>query len=405
MNILAVNSFIPYPPTDGGRMGINYPLREMSRLGHRITFACLSEPVPTRAHDAMKEWCRLIVVEHSKMATPMGALRSLVNPEPYTLNRFHDLRLVDAVLAEEQQDWDIIEVEGMHNAFNGLALHARLRIPVVLRLHNAESIILDRYRRHHPSVAMRLFLLLDGWKLQRYEAAVTPRFDYMVPVSPVDGEIMRRRAPDVKVRVIQSGVDIDRPLLPGITEEPLSIFWMGALNWPPNQDSLRWFVREVLPLIVREEPRAVLYVIGSNAPADLGVADGANVRVFGFVEDTRTVMQRCPVAVVPLRSGGGIRLKILELLSMRRAVVSTSVGCEGLAVTDELDIVKADTPDDFASAVLRLLRDPARARSLGEEGRRLVTRLYSWQKIAREFEQLYNEILNSRIAHSAGFQT
>lgn len=393
MNILIVSSNIPYPPTDGGRIGVFFPLRELARRGHRITFACLAESVTSEQRAAMEEWSKLIVVQHKKKANFVGAIRSLFSRYPYTLSRFHNETLVKRILQETSEMWDIAEIEGLHNAYNGLHVKAHVGIPTGIRLHNVESVILERYRAFHKNPFVRLFLLLETWKMKRYERQVLPLFDFATAVTVLDKEATEKVAPSLPIKVIPAGVDTERIFLEGITEEPHSLLWMGALNWPPNLDSLQWFLDEIFPLVLAHEPTAMLHVVGSNPPENLSNRENKNVRIWGFVEDTRAMLQMCPVCVVPLRSGGGIRLKILEFLFMKRGVVSTSVGSEGIDVVDGRDLMLADTPRAFADAILDLLRRPQQARTLGENGRRLVETRYSWRAISQDFESLFDSMI------------
>ncbi len=174
-----------------------------------------------------------------------------------------------------------------------------------------------------------------------------------------------------------------------------SLVFVGAMHWRPNQDAVTWFVEEVLPLLRDRRPDVSLVVVGQAPPPHIQKLDSLpGVHIAGRVEDVRPYVDSAAVYVVPLRIGGGTRLKILEALAMKKAIVSTSVGAEGLNVTDGADIMLADTADEFAEKVDMLLRDVALRRELGERGRKLVEEQYGWDKLADRLEKFLREFVN-----------
>jgi glycosyltransferase involved in cell wall biosynthesis len=180
----------------------------------------------------------------------------------------------------------------------------------------------------------------------------------------------------------------------GVHEAPARLVFTGAMDWYPNEDAILYFIDGILPSIRREVPRVALTVVGRNPSSRLrAAAEAAGVRVTGTVEDVRPWVAEATVYVVPLRVGGGTRLKIFEGLAMSKAVVSTTVGAEGLPLVDGTHFVRADAPAAFADAVVSLLRDPFRRKALGMAGRRLVEERYSWTRVAREFEAHCEEAL------------
>jgi glycosyltransferase involved in cell wall biosynthesis len=174
--------------------------------------------------------------------------------------------------------------------------------------------------------------------------------------------------------------------------------FVGTFDWFPNADAMRYFVNEVFPLILKVRPDTMLTIIGKHgeSAAAAELARHPQIRLAGLVDDIRPWLQAAAVYVVPLRIGGGTRLKILDALAMSKAIVSTSVGCEGLHVTDGQDIIVADQPDAFARQVLGLLSEGARAQSLGRRGRELVERQYDWRVIADSLLQAYQNTITGK---------
>jgi len=228
---------------------------------------------------------------------------------------------------------------------------------------------------------------LEYRKMRRYEAQACSRARLTVAVSDVDRKLLAAEAPGATVCAIPTGVDTSYFMPNGTRERDTELVFTGSMDWYPNEDAILHFIDAILPRIRREVPGASLTVAGRHPTARLRAgAAVAGVRVTGTVDDVRPFVHEAAVFVVPLRVGGGTRLKIFEALAMSKAVVSTTVGAEGLPLIPEEHFLQADDPGDFAGHVVRLLRSPERRRAFGAAGRRLVEERYSWAEVAREFE-------------------
>lgn len=264
--------------------------------------------------------------------------------------------------------------------------HAALP-PHVLRLvdtHNIDSLLMDRYAATDRSLARRVYARLTARKLRALEASVFATSDLVWVCSDEEVPIVRERALGARVRVAPNGVVTSRfAPLPGATAVPDRLLFFGRLDYYPNVDGLAHFVDDVLPLVQQQRPGVELVVVGSGdrAQADAIAARNPAVRVLGRVPEVLPELAAASVVVVPLRAGGGTRLKIVEALSAGRPVVSTSVGAEGIQVTSGDELLLADTPAAFADGVVALLADPARAERLGAAGRRLMIERYDWDSI------------------------
>jgi glycosyltransferase involved in cell wall biosynthesis len=261
---------------------------------------------------------------------------------------------------------------------------------VVLAHHNVESQLMAR-RAASERGLRRLYLLEQARLLKREERRWTPLVDANVVVSPDDGATLQKIAPAAKIVVVPNGVDT-RAFQPMDQAPSREIVFIGGYTWFPNRDGMEFFAGEVLPLIRATEPDLRVTWIG-RAPqhvrdeyADLGI------RLTGYVDDIRPHVARGACVVVPLRVGGGTRLKILDAWAMGKAVVSTSAGCEGLAVRQGENMLVADDPPAFAAAVLRVLNDGVLRARLGSEGRATVETHYDWDVIGRAMLRAYSVI-------------
>jgi glycosyltransferase involved in cell wall biosynthesis len=270
------------------------------------------------------------------------------------------------------------------------------KTPTVLFEHNVEHLIWKRLASVERGFLRRSALELEWRKMRRYESRACTEVDLTLAVSAVDSEILRANAPQAALRDIPTGVDTDYFRPAGAAEVPGAIAFLGSMDWFPNEEGVLYFIESILPAIRREAPEATFTVIGRNpGPRLQAAAANADVRLTGTVGDVRPLVASASVVVVPLRVGGGTRLKIFEALAMGKAVVSTSIGAEGLPVVPGEHFLRADHPQDFARDVVQLLREPRRRRELGRAGRALVETRHSWCEAAREFERNCREVIHA----------
>ena len=312
----------------------------------------------------------------------------LVDPVPYAVAKYRSAAYraqLEGLLARER--FDAVVCDFLPPAVN---LPDRLPCPSIVFTHNVEAEI---WRRHAEQAAnpVSKYLLTQQWqRMLRFEAAALARFDLVLAVSEADGRTFARLYPDSlaqPVHVVQTGVDTDYFTPTAGTAERTHMVFTGSMDWLPNEDGMTYFCREILPRIRESEPEATLSIIGRTpTPAVRRLAEIPGVEVTGRVDDVRPHMARGSVYIVPLRIGGGTRLKIFEAMAMAKAVVSTTVGAEGLPVTSGRDIEVADEPARFAHSVVRLMRDAEARRAIEQAARTLVVERYDWSAVAKDFE-------------------
>jgi glycosyltransferase involved in cell wall biosynthesis len=219
-------------------------------------------------------------------------------------------------------------------------------------------------------------------------------FDVCVCVSAEDADRLRSISPSAKTDVVPNGVDLDYFSPTKTKENESQIVFVGSMNWSPNEDAVLYFCDQIFPLIKAQTPKMEFYIVGSN-PTErvLKLKNIKGVVVTGLVDDVRSYISQSAVFVVPLRIGGGTRLKILQALAMKKAVVSTSVGCEGLGLGHKEHLFVCDNPDEFADSVILLARDKALRHNLGENGRKLVQDQYDWKSISLKLDTIYRKAI------------
>lgn len=268
----------------------------------------------------------------------------------------------------------------------------------VLNHHNCESAMAERRAEKEPHPLKRAYLRQQAHKLKRLEQQVCHQFDVNLTVSELDMRTLQARNPQAHCHVVENGTDTEYFHPSDVAPERDTLVFAGGLSWYPNVSGIRFLAREIWPILKQMHPNIRLYLAGrSPAPAVVHFAQSdPAIELIADPEDIRPWIAKAAVYVCPIIDGGGTRLKILDALAMGKAVVSTRIGCEGLAVKNEESILVADSAEDFAGSVTRLFDDPALRSRLGKRGRELVERTYGWQAISEHLEQAYCCASNSR---------
>ncbi len=269
-------------------------------------------------------------------------------------------------------------------------------VPVLHFSHNVEYMIWRRLETTEQRWLHKRVLALEWRKMRRYELAACRRANLTVAVSEQDRDQLSEGLEASRIRAIATGVDLDYFQVGDRNKESAGeIVFSGSMDWFPNEDAMLYFMSDILPLVRAALPDATVTIVGRNPSEKLrATAEQAAVRVTGTVPDVRPCVQSAAVYIVPLRIGGGTRLKIYEALAMGKAVVSTSIGAEGLPLEEGKHILRADDPADFARQILALLDNPERCRSLGDAGRALMEDRFSWARVAEDFAGHCREALS-----------
>jgi sugar transferase (PEP-CTERM/EpsH1 system associated) len=391
----------PLLPLDkGGKLRTWHLMRQLAHR-HEITFLSYADPGQPRSDiDGMREVAREVVTIQRRdppkgsLAFYGGAARHLLNRLPYAVGKYESAayrRQLADVLATG--GFDVIVCDFLPPAVN---MPAHLPCPVVLFTHNVEAEIWRRHAETASSSLARLLYRVQHRRMLRFEAATLARFDGVLAVSDADRETFARLYPAVTRRpthVVPTGVDtVFFAPAAGTTAgaspaHSRSLVFTGSMDWLPNEDAMLFFCREILPLVRAEEPAVTLSIVGrAPTPAVRRLGSDPAITVTGRVDDVRPAMREAAVYVVPLRIGGGTRLKIFEAMSMAKAVVSTAVGAEGLPVSAGDHLLLADEPRAFARSVVRLMRDVDCRRAIEQAARALVVSRYDWSVVAGSLE-------------------
>lgn len=395
VKILFLTQLCPYPPSSGSAIKSYNVLRH---LGARhevslLTFVRSGGEEPALSH--LSQYCRAVdscVIRRSARLNLLNAAKSLLRSECFVVSRDRHPAMCDKVLELLADGPDLIYVDHLQ-MFQFVPQPAPC--PVLLDDHNVEWRIIERFASADTPLAQRLFARLEWRKLRSYELDACRRADVVLTVTPQDREVLVSNAvPAEKVVALPVGVDTERlkPLrLPGNGEKVLTL---GTMSWPPNADAVAYFAKSMYPRIKSEVPGVRFTIVGADPPPEIVAlaARDPSVEVTGYVDDIRTAVEGTGAFVVPLRIGSGMRVKILDAMALGLPVVTTSIGCEGIALRPGEHALVADTPDRFADAVIRLLRDHDERARLGSAGRRLVEGSYSWPRILSRLDRILSTL-------------
>jgi polysaccharide biosynthesis protein PslH len=386
------------PLDSGGKIRSYNILRELAR-NHRVTFFGFHSEQENAAHSELQNifervvCCPLQLPAAKSFAEFIDYSAGIFSREPYAIRKYcrpHVTRELRKLVRSETYDvivCDFLVAAGV--------IPWDAPCPKVLFTHNVEAMI---WKRHYEVARNPLWKLLSfrEWKaMSRAERTYLQKADHVLAVSETDRDFFAGVIPMEKLTVIPTGVDIDYFQPAQSEEEPNTLVFTGSMDWLPNEDGIFNFVQEILPRICQQIPTTKLYIVGRRPSRRLQTLASENpdhVHLTGWVDDIRPYLGKGAVCIVPLRIGSGTRLKIFEAMAMGKAVVSTTIGAEGLPGRHGTELLLADSPDDFAQCVTMLLRDAALRRKIGTAARTLVETKYSWGAVAAEFASALDHV-------------
>ncbi|MBD3306272.1 glycosyltransferase, partial [candidate division KSB3 bacterium] len=346
----------------------------------------------------MQKFCQGIETAHLQelgaLAHPITLFRYLLTGKPPDLRLLYSQALAEKIRClSSKVDFDVVQIEHSHMALYLEALPRRMHSRTTLMLHDVVFNKYDRIYRLEPKLARKLRLWLHSRMMRWWEPRYAERFGRCITVSDSDRKLLLMTNPRLQVDVVPNGVDIKKyHMLPSASTKPVILF-VGNMEYRPNVDAMIYFCQEVLPHIRREIADVEMWIVGINPQVGIKRLSGNGVHVTGRVDDVRPYYGKSTVCVVPLRAGGGTRLKILEAMALGRPVISTSIGCEGLDVIDGEHILIADSPGAFVEETVHLLKDAELRKCITAKARQLVVDRYDWDVITRKLMRIYTEMI------------
>ncbi|MDT8392584.1 MAG: glycosyltransferase family 4 protein [Bacteroidales bacterium] len=398
MKILQIANKVPYPPKDGGSIATFAMTRGFRALGHEVVVLAMSTTKhPVKQEDIPEEIqndIRFILVDVDTRLSPIRAIKNLLfSSMPYNAERFitrEFSRQLEALLRNEH--FDVIQLEGLYLAPYVPLIREHSKAVVSMRAHNIEHEIWQRTVKQRSGFA-RLYTSLIARRVRKMELKCMNTFDAIVPITSRDDKILKSLGCHLPSHVSPTGIDMEgflkyngKPAFP-------SLFHIGALDWSPNQEGIDWFLKKCWPGLHASHPGLQFYIAGRNAPDHIKNIKAPNVIFKGEVDNAYVFMEDKAIMIVPLLSGSGMRIKIIEGMALGKSIVSTSIGAEGISVTSGTDIIIADDHEKFTEGIESLLNNFDKFEAIGRNARKFVEKNYDNLSITKALTGFYNELI------------
>lgn len=407
MRVLWLSHLIPYPPK-GGVLQRSYHLLKEVAKHHDVDLLAFHQPnlmgpLVSSLDEGIKEaqqvlngFCKKVeFVEISSQQVRFGnyflALKSLFTQDPYNINWLKSPEYTK-VLREllQSSDYDLVHFDTISLVpyFNLVG-----KIPTVLDHHNIESHMLIRRAENESNVLKKWYFRQEGLRLETFEKQFCPQFSLNITCSEIDKQRLRGIAPASWVEEVPNGVDVNYFKPDRSVEQGKNLIFIGTLNWYPNIEAVRFLAHELWPSLKKEVPGISIDIIGAEPPEDivrLSETD-SDFRVHGFVDDILPFMNKAAIYVCPIMDGGGTKLKVLDALSMEKALVAHEIACEGIRVQNEKNVIFAQSVDEYVDAIKLLIENKQLRQTMGVEARKLVEDKYAYEMVGENLSDLYEQ--------------
>ena len=397
MKVLQLCNKPPYPPVDGGTLAMNSITQGLLAAGCEVRVLSLcsdKHPVlESRMTEDYRRATRFEAVHIDLRFHPLDAGVAVLCGESYHVNRFVSTefsRRLAQVLDEEQ--FDVVHLESVFMTPYVPVIRAHSQAKVVLRAHNVEHMIWKLVAQSERNPLKRWYLKHLSLTLGAYEREHLNDYDGVVCITANDEQLIRTMGCRKPMLSIPFGVTPETETQ--VEEEPNSLFHIGSMDWMPNLEGVKWFLKQVWPKVHERMPQLTLYLAGRKMPEELMRLETEGVRVLGEVPDAAYFIMSKQINVVPLLSGSGIRVKIIEAMSAGKVVVTTTIGAAGIGCTDGKDVLIADTPEQFVEQLQRCVDDPEFRRQIGCNATRLIAEQYGNEQLTQQLLKFYDKILN-----------
>jgi len=405
--ILFLTQIVPFPPDAGPKVKTYHVIRALVGQGHSVTLVSFVRPEEVLHIPALQEICEAVhtvPINRSRIADVGYMIRSYLTGRPFLIER-DDLRPMQEMVNQlvKEDGFQFIHADQLtmvQFAIRGASAFPDKKPKVIFDAHNAVWTIVKRMKEN-ARFFLKPVLAMEAKRVKQYEGELLRTVDHVLAVTEIDQNLLEEAMHFSKssgndhvspITVIPIAVDTQKLRTINRKVDSKNIVTLGTLHYPPNADGIRWFLNEAFPLVRKQIPGATLTIIGKNPPQDFIEQAEQNpgvIKVTGYVNDLVPYLEESALMVVPVRAGGGMRVRILEAFAYAMPVVTTTVGLEGIHGTPDHDVLVADTPADFANRTIELLRNPSLQEKLSTNGRELATSKYDWQAVLSAMRPIY----------------
>ncbi|MBI1192860.1 MAG: glycosyltransferase [Bacteroidetes bacterium] len=396
MKILQVCKKFPWPARDGESIAIYNLTRGFAQAGHEVTVLAMNTPKhrfdPGFLPDSVRQVAQFYAIDVDTEVRALPALLNLFTNQSYNLERFFSRDFKEGLHGLIRSNkFDLIQLEGLYLGPYFQTIRLATHAPVVMRAHNVEFEIWEKLAKGERRAWRRWYLNLLARRLRKFETSSLGAFSALVPISPIDEKRFRQLGANLPIHTSPAGIHPPDFAEPTNAPSPNTLGYLGALDWAANREGLDWFLDQCWPGLKAERPELRFLIAGRNAPLNWPGRTFPGVEFLGEVEHAAAFLNSVEVVVLPLLSGSGMRIKLLEALALGKPVVATSQAAEGVDLVSGTHGVLADSAALFNQAILHFLRQPDEARRQGREGQRMVREVYDQEKIVYKLLDFYNQ--------------
>ncbi|HET6225536.1 MAG TPA: glycosyltransferase family 4 protein [Bacteroidia bacterium] len=397
MKILQVCSKIPYPSKDGGSIAMNILTEGLIACGNQVTVLAMSTPKsfmkPEEINQDYQKKTAFQTVFIDTAIKPMAAVLNLFSRKSYNIQRFYSKEFENALeTLLTKENFDIIQLETLWVTPYVEAIRKKTKAKIVYRSHNVEYIIWERLATIASNPLKKLYLQLLAGRLKKYEVNMLNKYDAIASITELDIQVYKKLGCSVPTIHTPFGISLSNYEPQQTAIEFPSLFHIGAMDWMPNQEGIKWFLKGIWPAIHAQFPDLNLYLAGKNMPAWLLELKMDNVIVVGEVADTIKFINPKSVMIVPLQSGGGMRVKIIEGMALAKTVITTPIGAEGIECRDKENILLATTETEFIECIAQCVTSKPMTETIGRNARKLIENKYDNHKICKLLAEFYQTL-------------
>lgn len=399
MKILQICSKIPFPSKDGGSIAMNILTQGLISAGNQVDVLAINTPkhfIKDEEIDlAYRTKTNYQSVYIDTSLKPIDAFLNLFSKKSYNISRFYSKSFSDVLEQRlKNEDYDIIHLETLWVTPYVDLIRKHSRAKIVLRSQNIEYMIWDRLAEDTNNVIKRAYLKMLARRLKNYEFEVMNKFDAIVPITELDSAVYKKMGFKHSIYHVPFGIDLEKYKLNTSNLEKPSVFHIGAMDWRPNADGIDWFLNNVWQNVVSKIPQLKLYLAGRNMPDWLMNLNMTNVVVEGEVPDSHQFINSKSIMIVPLKSGGGMRVKIIEGMALGKTIISTQVGAEGIEYEHNHNLIIANTAEEFEKAITKCIDDVDFSDKLANNARILAETKYDNRVICNGLSDFYKSLID-----------
>lgn len=397
MNILLLCNRVPFPLKDGGAIAVYNMITGLKNAGNTVDVFALNTKKdflnPSELPQELITKGSFYTADIDTTVRAIPALLNLFSKNSYNISRFYNTSVDQKLINHlKNKQFDIIQIEGLFMLPYVPSIRKYSDAKIMFRAHNVEAQIWSRLANAAIGIK-KWYLSLLSERIKTFESIIPGTVDYIIPITAEDASYFKNNFPSAKIFVSPAGVNLENFKLSNTIPEAKSLFHLGALNWIPNQEAVQWLLTDIFQKLISIRSDFTIHIAGKHTPEHFYQYSNANIVVLGEIDNAVDFINSKSIMLVPLLSGSGMRLKIVEGMSLGKAIISTSVGAEGIRYTNQENIIIANTTDEFVTAIQDLLDHPEKIKHIGLAAKKLIEEEYDNKHIVGKLNDFYKEVL------------